>query len=583
MAFIALGLAAFWPALAKISTNAFGTQGDFIEFVWYAGWVPHALIHGLNPFWTDALNVPVGVNLGQNTEAPFLGFITAPLVLIFSPLVAANLLLVLAMPASATAAFLVLRKWDVWLPAAAIGGLLYGFSPYMIGQTLNHPQLSFVPLPPLIAYFLVRAFKPGDQGVRTGIWLGLMVSFQYLISPEVLATVAIMAILGLVCVALRHPTNLLALFRAAALASGTALVVTVILLAYPIWMLTAGPQHISGSTYPLVNPFHNDLLSFVVPGPLQRFSLGLSGIDAHIFGALYSTESGGYIGIPLLLLGAALTWRSRRSPRTQLALVLLLIAALLSLGPFLTVYGTTTTIGLPFNTIGRLPLINDILPSRLSFEVAAFFGALIAFGLDDLHGRQLAGAGIARSPKRRTSPALVTAGLIVLATAVITQFPTWPYGTIPSVPYPKALVPIIPAGDPITMTYPYDTAQVIEPMFWQATSGYRFRIFGGYVYIRGSNGQGTLLPGPMDPPSLQEFLAAQEGVSYLGPPLRVTPALVYSTRQTIDEYHVRQVIVDRSLGGSQAVITLFTDALGPSTASSGNLTVWASWPGSPSS
>ncbi|MHB1519256.1 MAG: hypothetical protein ACYCVN_13740 [Acidimicrobiales bacterium] len=47
--------------------------------------------------------------------------------LVLSPIVAANVLTVLAIPVSASAAVEVLRKWSVWPPAAAIGGLMYGF------------------------------------------------------------------------------------------------------------------------------------------------------------------------------------------------------------------------------------------------------------------------------------------------------------------------------------------------------------------------------------------------------------------------------------------------------------------------
>ena len=95
------------------------------------------------------------------------------------------------MPISATAAFVVLRKWQVWWPAAALGGLIYGFSPYMVGQGLGHVEMMFVPLPPFIVMTVVSILQRQGSQRRLGVQLGLLVAVQYLILPEVLASVAV--------------------------------------------------------------------------------------------------------------------------------------------------------------------------------------------------------------------------------------------------------------------------------------------------------------------------------------------------------------------------------------------------------
>lgn len=145
--YVLIGMAAFWPVLPGSSRHLFGFGGDSILAMWFLAWVPHSLAHGLNPLFSHSIFVPTGVNLAQNTEAPFLGLITAPFALVMGPVARANLLMVLAMPVSATAAFIVLRKWRVWAPAAALGGLIYGFTPYAVGQGLGHLVLIFVPFP----------------------------------------------------------------------------------------------------------------------------------------------------------------------------------------------------------------------------------------------------------------------------------------------------------------------------------------------------------------------------------------------------------------------------------------------------
>jgi hypothetical protein len=132
----------------------------------------------------------------------------------------------------------------------------------------------------------------------------------------------------------------------------------------------------------------------------------------------------------------------------------------------------------------------------------------------------------------------------------------------------------MPGGDPVVATYPYEiynTAGQVEPMSWQSSDGYSFRIFGGYAYIPGVHGRPTLLAKPMDPSGLQEFLAAQAGVFVYGPRLSVSLDLVATTRATIAAYDIRAVIVDRSRSGSGQVVQLFDDTLGPPVGNAGHV------------
>jgi hypothetical protein len=412
--YLLIGIVAFWPVYPGISQRLFAANSDFTQSVWFLDWVPHALAHGLNPFFSNAIYVPTGVNLAQNTESPLLGLITAPLALVLNPVVRANLLIVLAMPVSATAAFVVLRRWKVWGPAAALGGLIYGFSPYMVGQgSWGHVELIFVPVPPFIALTVASILRRSGSPRRLGIQLGLLVAAQYLISPEVLATVGIFAIAAVVCVAIHRRANVREMARTVLDSVGIALVVAAVLLAYPLWMMLAGPQHFTGSTSQMTNDYHNDLLNFLVPGPLQKVSLGMRSLGVHLVHGNSTPEVGGYIGVPLLILTGILVWQSRRSPRTQLTTILLLGAVLLSLGPDLVVDRHMTRIPLPFLLLYHLPLLNNIVPSRISFEVAACLAALIAFGLDDLRRASARDHqdGTARRRQARRRGSAVFAGL----------------------------------------------------------------------------------------------------------------------------------------------------------------------------
>ena len=573
--YLALGIIAYWPVLPGISHRLFGRTADYVLSAWFLGWVPHAIDHGLNPFFTNSMFVPTGVNLAQNTESPLLGLLGAPLTEAFSPVVTTNVLMVLAMPLSATAAFVVLRKWKVWLPGAALGGLLYGFSPYMVGQGSDHLVFAFVPIPPFIALTIVSILQRKGSARRLGLQLGLLVVAQYLISQEVLVDVAIFSLVALACVALRHPERIQELVRALVTPSLIALSVIVVLLAYPVWMLVAGPQHSTVGAYPVENPYRNDLLSFFVPGPLQHASFGMRSLGNRLmagpspirFGPFSSgsnpDEFDGYIGVLVLVLAGFLVWRSRRSPRMQLATVMFLAAALLSLGPYLIIDARVTHLPLPFLLLAHIPLVENVLPSRMSLEVFGFLAAIVAFGLDDMD-------------LHRARPSWLTSRLAAGALAaalVVTQIPQWPYSTTPESTLPAHTTDFL-TRDPVTITYPFATGLTPQALEWQMENRYAFRLLGGYAHVTNPKGDLVTAPSLMDPPGLQTFLTAQAGVDLYGPPPPLGRELVSATRSALSRYGVEMVIVDRSEPGSGPVMKLFEQTLGAATFSSSQFSLW---------
>ena len=575
--YLSIGVAAYWQAFASISSRPFVGVYEFEQSVWFLAWIPHALSHSVNPFFSNALLAPSGTNLAQNTASPLLGLATAPLSPFLDPMARANLLLVLAMPLSAASAYFVLSKWHVSVPAAALGGLIFGFSPYMVDQNV---ELVFLPLLPLIALVIVAIVQGKGSSLRLGIELGLLVTAQYLISQEILAIVALFIILGIAFAAVRDRSSIRSdIWRPI----GIAAVVAAVLLAYPFWMLAAGPQHFSGPTWQTVNPYHNDVLSLIVPGSQQKVWFGMRSIGDRLGGSYGATGAGGYIGVVLLVIAGYLAWRSRKRLRTQVAVVLMLAALILSLGPYLTFDGRQTTFPLPFLLLQHIPLLNDILPSRLCLITDACLAAVISFGIDD----HVQIDALKRSPRSRhqgrvRSISLITAlvfGLIV-ATPPPQKVSVNSGPGFSEVALPAAIRQALPSGDPITLTYPYPSNLTMQPMLWQSNDGFQFRLLGGYAYHPNPQGGPSLIPSVMRPSGLQAFLVGQDpltayGLSpHYGMPLPLSDALVATTRMTLAAYDVRLVIVDTATSGSAPVVTLFKEALGPPTAVKGPFSVW---------
>ncbi len=560
------------------------TLGDPQLSLWEVAWIHYALLHGLNPFFSHAMFVPGGLNLAMNTATPLLGFVTTPLALFLGPVTILNLIAVVAMPISAIAAFFVLRKWKVWLPAAAIGGLVYGFGPNTVGQNLDlHIYLTFIPLPPLIAATLVSIFQHRAVSWRLGLQLGVLISAQYLIMPEVAAYVVIIGAAAIAFAAIRRPALVRELAIPVAATTLIAGLVTLVLLAYPVWMLVAGPQHVPTPPHPPNNPyFENDLLNFFVPGPTQRISFGMSSLSNRVDHLLTAENS--YIGIPVLLVVGYLVYRSRRVPRVQLTSALLLLSALLTLGPHLVVDGHRTDVPLPFLILDHVPFFNSIVPPRMAFGVTTCLAALIAFSLDNV--RRDERTSLQHGPRWRWGTPALRSGFLaagVLVVLAVTLLPKWPYGTTRAATLPTQIRQAVPAGDPVAVTYPYATYFHVQPMVWQVNDDFDFRLLGGYGFNpwpHSADPSGYLgldrpvEPPPMNPEGLQRFLANQEGVTLYGPQPPLNSGLVGVTRATLSKYNVKVVIVDRSAGGSRKVVKLFRMALGLPTATAGSFVLW---------
>ena len=106
---------------------------------------------------------------------------------------------------------------------------------------------------------------------------------QYLISPEVLAKVVIFTFAALACVAIQPTGDLAELGRTLLAPFGLALAVAAVLLAYPVWMLLGRTSALRWAHNSVSRTrYHNDLLNFVVPGPLDRVSLGMRSLGAHL-------------------------------------------------------------------------------------------------------------------------------------------------------------------------------------------------------------------------------------------------------------------------------------------------------------
>ena len=156
------------------------------------------------PVRLHAIYAPDGINLAWATTVPGLALPFAPVTILFGPVVAYNLAALLMPALGAWTAYLLCRYLTGSLWASVVGGYLFGFSAYMLGQQLAHLHMTAVFLLPLSrspsCASSVRSSTGGGLAWRLGVLLGL----QFWLSTELFFTavlalgVALLLAFGLV-------------------------------------------------------------------------------------------------------------------------------------------------------------------------------------------------------------------------------------------------------------------------------------------------------------------------------------------------------------------------------------------------
>src|ERR1700733_658325 len=192
--YLALSVVLWWHVLPHPNTVTTCGCGDAALTLWVIRWPAYALSHGLNPFFSPKLLVPRGINMAPNSLG--LGIGTAPVTWLFGPVASLNLIDLVSPPLSALAMFWLLRRWVRWPPAAIVGGLFFGFSPFvLVSLALAHPNFGFLAPVPLIVGCIDDLFvRHRFRRLRVGIALGLLVTIQFFVSVEVLLLVSLFAV-----------------------------------------------------------------------------------------------------------------------------------------------------------------------------------------------------------------------------------------------------------------------------------------------------------------------------------------------------------------------------------------------------
>ena len=560
--FCLLSFAVFASTWVAPFTRVIGVPGsaggDQTAYMWALEWPVWALTHGHNPLFSTYLNAPSGFNV-MWTYPPLLGFVMAPATLLAGPVFSYNLLVTLGCATSgwlmSLAAYRFVQSWG---PACA-AGLLFGFGPYELSHALGHAVLVAQFAPPLLLLLghealVAQSWTP----LKTGAAIGLVLAAQLMTFVESAAILGMFVLACLILAWVLGKPERGKLARHAVRTAERAALVCAAACIVPVGFMLLGPQHLAGGAVREPGTIAANVANFVVPSPVEQIAPNHTfdittgpKVDAN------ALEWSAYLGIPLIgVLGVLIARRWRRDRLVRFLAGMTASVAVLSLGLKLWWSADApTTFPLPAALLTHVPLVENILWSRTTFLIDALAAVLLAV--------YLAWAGGLTSMRPRTAHRAAMA-LVAISLLPVVPFPSVPSPQVPPF-FTDGEVNRIPDSGTVLVA-PFTRAGTTdEPMLWQAVSGFRFRMTGGYVFV----------PGPQGPSSvpLTALSLAMDGIDAGRRGAFLTPEGRSEMLTELTRDHIGTVIVG-PMPNRAVMVEFMTNLLGRGPAEDQGVEVW---------
>jgi hypothetical protein len=386
--YLAAGIALTWPRTTYLWRHLLPETRDTSGYVWDLWWTAHQVVHLSNPWYTNHMAAPVGIQLGFDTTMPLVGVIMTPVTLAFGPSASFDVLTILV---PGLTCYLMYRAARLWLagPGAIAAGALFGLSSMLAWQDWMHLNIAlgtmFLPMTLEAAVRLRR--RPG---ARQGLILGLVLGASLLVNQESAVMAILLAAAALLPWLVRHPrTDRL---RALAWGALAAAIIASPQLIVMIIQAAGGGASVSGRTLAVTGKTYGVGL-FDLFNPTQRVAAyGLTGLaNAAANGDGRIGEGMPIYGVVLSVLalcGLVAAWR--RSSAWKLAALWvgcssLALGAVLWIGhrprvPFMERwYAQRVSLIMPYTWVMRIPWLSDLREAD-RFAILGLVGAALLAG-----------------------------------------------------------------------------------------------------------------------------------------------------------------------------------------------------------
>jgi hypothetical protein len=467
LVYLALSLLAFGRAIAGHPASVYVGRGpDPQLYIWFMAWWAYAISHSVNPFLTNVIWAPSGVNLAWTANMPLAAWLVYPVTRVFGPIVSYNLLCLLAPAFAGWSAFVLCRYVVRGCWPAMLGGLLFAFSPYVLSRMLGNMDLTLVWPIPLAAYVTLRRID-GNLSARSFVAaLAILIAAQFFSFAEIVASATLFgAIAFLLAAPAMAPQERRRLFATATLVVAAYAVAAIIVSPYLYYMF-AFPASPGG----IFSPWHFaiDVVSLVIPTTVNQLGrVPFFAPIAYQFRAELA-ETGAYLGLPLLAIVILFARERWSAPGGRFLVHLLIVICVLAMGPWLEFAGRFV-IGFPGSALARLPLLDKALPARFMLYAYLVLAVMVAAWLAEDRGRKRGrkkmrwALGLAIIPFMLPN---LSASYWATPAAIPAFFSTGLYRQY-----------LAPAETVIVLPY----GILGEATLWQAATGMYFRMAEGYV------------------------------------------------------------------------------------------------------
>ena len=386
--YLAAGIALTWPRVTYLHRHLLPETRDVSGYVWDLWWVAHQIVHLGNPWFTNHMAAPVGIQLGFDTTMPLAGLIMAPVTLAFGPSAAFSVATIVL---PGLLCYVMYRAARLWLaePGAIAAGALFGLSSMLAWQDWQHLNIAlgtlFLPMTLEAAVRLRR--RPG---LRQGVILGVVLGASLLINQESTVMAGLLAAVTLLPWLIRHPSA--ARLRALAAGAVVALVIASPQLIVMIQQAVAGGASVNAHVLAHTGKNYGVGL-YDLFAPSQRVgNFGLGSVATAAAGAAGRIGEGmpmfGLVLTVLALFGLAVSWRRRSA---WLLAALWLGCAGLALGavpwigktPYVPLLGwwngERVSLIMPYTWFMRIPWLSDLREAD-RFAILGLVGAVLLAG-----------------------------------------------------------------------------------------------------------------------------------------------------------------------------------------------------------
>jgi 4-amino-4-deoxy-L-arabinose transferase-like glycosyltransferase len=387
-AYLVAGIALTWPRTTYLWRHLLPETRDTSGYVWDLWWTAHQVVHLANPFYTNHMAAPVGIQLGFDTTMPLAGLIMTPVTLLFGPSASFDVLTALA---PGLTCYLMYRAARLWLgePGAIAAGALFGLSSMLAWQDWMHLNIALGTLfLPMTLEAVVRLRR--RPGARQGVILGAVLGASLLVNQESAVMALLLVAAALLPWLIRHPR--MDRLRALGWGALAAAIIASPQLVAMIMQASGGGASVNGRTLAVTGKTYSVGL-FDLFNPTQRVAAyGLTGL------AKAAANSDGRIGEAMPMYGVVLTvlallgliaaWR--RASAWKLA-ALWVGCSWLALGAILWIgqkprlafidrwYAQRVSLVMPYTWVMRIPGLSDLREAD-RFAILGLVGAALLAG-----------------------------------------------------------------------------------------------------------------------------------------------------------------------------------------------------------